>query len=111
MVKVLLSAVLFSLSLPSLLMARDFGLSPSQKHFTSIVRELPGVGFAEWRSPVSLYVKATSRALGSPPKPELAQRLADMLAERGRTAMRQPFCVHIIHGSSDARIARSCAFL
>lgn len=84
-----------------------FGLSASQKHFTAIIRTLPGVVYTEWRSPVSLYVKTNSRAVGSPPNVKIAQKLAETLAERGRTALRQPFCVHIYH-KKNTRLARSC---
>lgn len=89
--------------------AREFELTPSQKHFTSVINTLPGIAKTEWRSPVSLYVKATSKAVGSPPKAENARALADLLAERGRTAMGQPFCVHIYRGKGK-ELAKTCVY-
>ena len=41
-----------------------FPPTASQKHFTAIVNGLPGVVRAEWRSPVSLWVKVSSKAVG-----------------------------------------------
>ncbi len=89
--------------------ALDFELTPSQKHFTAIVKGLPGVLRAEWKSPVTLLVRISSKALGYPPDPAIAKELADVLADRGRTAMRQPFCIHIMDGKN-RRLARSCAY-
>lgn len=101
--------VLVAVSAGAVVWASEFELTASQKHFTSIVRGLPGIAGTEWRSPVSLYVKATSRAVGSPVNPALVKALADTLAERGRTAMGQPFCIHIYRGD-DAELARSCVY-
>ncbi|MCH8029681.1 MAG: hypothetical protein IH874_07105 [Candidatus Dadabacteria bacterium] len=89
--------------------AADLGLTPSQKHFTAIIRGLPGVSHTEWKTPISLYVRTTSKAVGYPPKNHVAQKLADALAERGRTALRQPFCVHIMY-TKDKRLAKSCVY-
>ena len=87
----------------------EYDLTPSQKHFTAIIKSLPGVLSVDWNSPVSLWVKASSKAVGSPPDPQVAKTLADILAERGRTALRQPFCVHI-YQKQDNELARSCVF-
>ena len=72
-----------------------FPPTASQKHFTAIVNGLPGVVNASWDSPVSLWVKVSSKAVGSPPNQAKADTLAGILADRGRTALFQPFCVHI----------------
>jgi len=89
--------------------ALDFALTPAQNHFTSVIRALPGIVHTEWKSPVSLYLRANSKAVGSPPSPRKAQKIADTLVERGRSAMRQPFCIHIIYGKNKP-LARSCAY-
>jgi len=87
----------------------EYDLTPPQKHFTAIIKSLPGVLSADWDSPISLWVKTSSKAVGSPPNPQVAKQLADILAERGRTALRQPFCVHI-YQKQDNELARSCVF-
>jgi hypothetical protein len=89
--------------------AKEYAPTPAQKHFTAIVKGLPGVVSAEWESPISLWVKASAKAVGSPPKPDKAKTLADILVERGRTALRQPFCVHI-YQKKESELARSCAY-
>jgi hypothetical protein len=89
--------------------AEEYGLTAAQKHFTAIIKGLPGVTGAEWRSPVSFWVKASSKAVGSPPKPQAAKQLADILVQRGRTALRQPFCVHIYQNSAN-ELAKSCVY-
>ncbi len=76
---------------------RYFPLTPSQKHFTAIVKQLPGVTKTEWKTPISLWVTVSSKALGSPPSKKKASTLASILADRGKTALYQPFCVHIYH--------------
>ena len=86
-----------------------FPPTPSQKHFTAIVKGLPGVVSTDWRSPVSLWVKVSSKAVGSPPNQEKANSLSDILAERGRTALYQPFCVHI-YIKNDQELSRSCVY-
>lgn len=87
----------------------EYGQTASQKHFTSIIMSLPGVMSAEWDSPISLWVKTSSKAVGSPPNPQVAKQLADILAERGRTALRQPFCVHI-YQNKENELASSCVY-
>lgn len=89
--------------------AEEYGLTAGQKHFTAIVKGLPGVTSAEWRSPVSFWVKASSKAVGSPPKPQAAKQLADILVQRGRPALRQPFCVHIYQEGAN-ELAKSCVY-
>ena len=42
-----------------------------------------------------MWIKVSSKAVGNPPSRDKAASLADILAERGRTALYQPFCVHI----------------
>jgi hypothetical protein len=87
----------------------EYALTAAQKHFTAIIKGLPGVTAVEWRSPVSFWVKASSKAVGSPPKPQAAKQLADILVQRGRTALRQPFCVHIYQESAN-ELAKSCMY-
>jgi len=87
----------------------EYDLTASQKHFTAIVRGLPGITSAQWKTPISLWAQVSSKAVGSPPNSAKAQQLADILAERGRTALRQPFCVHIYQGSAN-ELARSCVY-
>jgi len=89
--------------------AKEYELTPSQYHFTRIINGLPGVVSTKWESPVSLYIKASSKAVGSPANPQKAKTLADILAERGRAALRQPFCVHI-YQKKGQDLARSCVF-
>lgn len=89
--------------------ADEYAPTASQKHFTAIIKGLPGVVSTEWESPISLWVKASAKAVGSPPKAEKAKVLSDMLAERGRTALVQPFCVHI-YQTKDKVLSRSCAY-
>jgi hypothetical protein len=87
----------------------EYSQTASQKHFTSIIMSLPGVISAKWDSPISLWVKTSSKAVGSPPNSQKAKRLADILAERGRTALRQPFCVHI-YQKKESELASSCVY-
>lgn len=89
--------------------AEEYAPTPAQKHFTAIVKGLPGVVSADWVSPISLWVKASAKAVGSPPKASVAKQLSDMLAERGRTALMQPFCVHL-YQEKDSELARSCVY-
>ena len=89
--------------------ADEYAPTAAQKHFTAIVKGLPGVVSTEWESPVSLWVKASSKAVGSPPKAQQAQQLSNMLAERGRTALMQPFCVYI-YQTKDNPLARTCVY-
>lgn len=86
-----------------------FPPTPSQKHFTAIVNGLPGVVNADWRTPISMWVKVSSKAVGSPPDSQKAYTLAHILAERGRTALYQPFCVHIYTGSNN-EIGSDCVY-
>ena len=86
-----------------------FPPTASQKHFTAIVNGLPGVVRAEWRSPVSLWVKVSSKAVGSPPNQAKAQGLANILADRGRTALFQPFCVHI-YMKKGQELSKDCVY-
>jgi hypothetical protein len=87
----------------------EYSQTASQKHFTSIIMSLPGVISADWDSPISLWVKTSSKAVGSPPNPQKAKQLADILADRGRTALRQPFCVHI-YQKKESELASSCVY-
>lgn len=89
--------------------ADEFSLTPAQKHFTSILRGLPGILSVNWESPVSLWIRTSSRAVGSPPNIEKANNLARTLAERAKTALRQPLCVHIYQTKSK-ELAKSCVF-
>ena len=86
-----------------------FPPTASQKHFTAIVNGLPGVVDARWKTPVSLWVKVSSKAVGSPPNQAKAQGLADILADRGRTALFQPFCVHI-YIKKEQEIGKDCVY-
>jgi len=89
--------------------ADEFSLTPAQKHFTSILRGLPGILSVNWETPISLWIKTSSRAVGSPPNIKIAQSLAKTLAERGKTALRQPLCVHIYQIRNN-ELAKSCVF-
>ncbi len=100
-------ALIFSLSQTS--MGEEYALTAAQKHFTAIIKGLPGVTGVEWKSPISFWVKASAKTVGSPPKPQAAKQLADILAARGRTALRQPLCVHIYEGSNN-ELAKSCVY-
>lgn len=86
-----------------------FPLTPSQKHFTAIVKGLPGVVAADWKTPVSLYVKVNKKAIDSDGNVEKAKTLAGILAERGRTAMFQPYCVHIFQNQGQI-LGRDCVY-
>ena len=89
--------------------ADEYSLTPAQKHFTSILRGLPGILSVTWETPISLWIKTSSRAVGSPPNAVKAQSLAKTLAERGKTALRQPLCVHI-YQIRNKELAKSCVF-
>ena len=89
--------------------AGEYAPTASQKHFTAIIKGLPGVVSTEWESPISLWIKASAKAVGSPPKAEKAKQLSDMLAERGRTALVQPFCIHI-YQTKEKELSRSCVY-
>lgn len=86
-----------------------FPPTASQKHFTAIVNGLPGVVNAAWDTPVSLWVKVSSKAVGSPPNQKKADTLAGILADRGRTALFQPFCVHIYQKRSNV-LGSKCVY-
>jgi hypothetical protein len=102
-----ISAFIFGFSKYAIL--AEYELTPAQKHFTAIIKGLPGVTNAQWKSPISLWVQASAKAVGSPPNSAKAKQLADILADRGRTALRQPFCIHIYQGSTND-LARSCVY-
>ena len=89
--------------------AAAYSLPPAQKHFTSILRGLPGILSVNWETPISLWIKTSSRAVGSPPNIKKAQSLAKTFAERGKTALRQPLCVHI-YQKRNKELAKSCVF-
>lgn len=89
--------------------AEEYAPTAAQKHFTAIVKGLPGVVSAEWKSPISLWVRASEETVGSPPDLNKIKLLVDTLAERGRTALRQPFCVHIYQEAA-ADLAKSCVY-
>jgi len=86
-----------------------FPPTASQKHFTAILNGLPGVVTAVWDTPVSLWVKVSSKAVGSPPSQKKADALAEILADRGRTALFQPFCVHI-YQKRDQVLGSKCVY-
>ena len=89
--------------------ADEYSMTPAQKHFTSILQSLPGITSVTWESPVSLWIKVSSRAVGSPPDPKKAYDLARTLSDRGMTALRQPLCVHIYQNKS-TELAKSCVY-
>lgn len=89
--------------------ADDYSLTPAQKHFTSIISGLPGIVSVSWESPVSLWIKVSSRAVGSPPDPKKASDLARTLSDRGMTALRQPLCIHIYQNKKN-ELAKSCVY-
>lgn len=105
----LLAAVLLLPFSTDLRADQYFELTPSQKHFTSIIQQLPSVVSTEWRTPVSLWVHASSSGVGSPPSSEKAESLAQLIADRGRTAMYQPFCVHV-YRSAGAELGKRCVY-
>ncbi|NIP31298.1 MAG: hypothetical protein GTO02_11060 [Candidatus Dadabacteria bacterium] len=86
-----------------------FPLTSSQKHFTAIVKGLPGVVTVDWKTPVSLWIKVSKRAIGFDGNVKKADSLAEILAERGRTALYQPFCVHIYQKSNE-ELASECVY-
>ena len=103
-------ALIFAIGFSTLFsFGTEYGETASQKHFTSIIKSLPGVISADWDSPISLWVKTSSKAVGSPPNAQKAKQLADILADRGRTALRQPFCVHI-YQKKESELASSCVY-
>ena len=108
--KFIVIALIGAFTTASLSFAEEFfPPTASQEHFTHVVNGLPGVVNINWKSPVSMWVKVSSKAVGYPPSPDKASRLANILAERGRTALYQPFCVHIYVKSDDV-IGRDCVF-
>ena len=106
----LISHLILFFSLTGSLSAEQyFPLTASQKHFTSIIKQLPGVVTTDWKTPVSLWVKVSSKAVGSPPDSEKADSLARILADRGRTALYQPFCVHI-YQRAEKELGSQCVY-
>ncbi len=85
-----------------------YKLTPSQKHFTSIILQLKTFRSVEWESPVSMWVRVSSGALGAN-KQQRALELADAIADRARDALHQPVCIHI-YAKKGESIARSCVF-
>jgi len=89
--------------------ADEYSLTPAQIHFTSILKSLPGVTSVTWESPISLWIRVSSSAVGSPPDPAKASELARTLSDRGMTALRQPLCVHI-YQNKNTELAKSCVY-
>jgi len=100
---------LFFAAVSTLRAEEYFPMTPSQKHFTAIISQLPGVVGTDWKSPVSLWVKVSSKAVGSPANKDKADTLARILADRGRTALYQPFCVHI-YQNKDSELGSQCVY-
>ena len=80
-----------------------YQMTPSQKHFTTIIAQLKTFRNVEWTSPVSMWVQIPSSQAGR------ASELADTIEDRARSALNQPFCVHIYVKKEDP-LARYCVY-
>lgn len=97
----LILAGLFTMD--SFALSQYYPLTASQKHFTHIIEQLRTFRTVEWESPVSMWVKIPSSQSGR------AAELANTIEDRARTALFQPFCVHIYTTKGKA-LARSCVY-
>ncbi|MEQ9618565.1 MAG: hypothetical protein RIG61_05280 [Deltaproteobacteria bacterium] len=84
-------------------LSQYFPLTPSQKHFTTIISQLKTFRAVEWESPVSMWVQIPSSQSGR------AAELANTIEDRARGALMQPFCVHI-YASKNDELAKSCVY-
>lgn len=80
-----------------------YPLTPSQKHFTAIIKQLRNFRSVEWVSPVSMWVQIPSS------QKSRATELANTIEDRARDAMKQPVCVHI-YVKKGQSLARSCVY-
>ena len=80
-----------------------YPLTPSQKHFTAIIKQLRNFRSVEWESPVSMWVQIPSS------QKSRATELASTIEDRARDAMKQPVCVHI-YVKKGQSLARSCVY-
>ncbi len=80
-----------------------YPLTPSQKHFTAIIKQLRTFRSVQWESPVSMWVQIPSS------QKSRAAELANAIEDRARDALRQPFCVHI-YVKKGTSLARSCVY-
>lgn len=105
-VKSLLLSALISagfLTVDSFALSQYYPLTASQNHFTHIISQLKTFRSVEWESPVSMWVQIPSSQSGR------AAELADTIEDRGRSALFQPFCVHI-YATKGTELARSCVY-
>jgi hypothetical protein len=105
-VKSLLLSVLISagfLTMDSFALSQYYPLTASQNHFTHIITQLRTFRSVQWESPVSMWVQIPSSQSGR------AAELANTIEDRARTALFQPFCVHI-YATKGSELARSCVY-
>ncbi len=80
-----------------------YPLTPSQKHFTAIIKQLRTFRSVQWESPVSMWVQIPSS------QKSRAAELANAIEDRARDALKQPFCVHI-YVKKGTSLSRSCVY-
>ena len=80
-----------------------YPMTPSQKHFTAIIKQLRNFRTVQWVSPVSMWVQIPAS------QKSRAHELANTIEDRARDAMKQPVCVHI-YVKKGQSLARSCVY-
>lgn len=80
-----------------------YPMTPSQKHFTAIIKQLRNFRSVQWVSPVSMWVQIPAS------QKSRANELANTIEDRARDAMKQPVCVHI-YVKKGQSLARSCVY-
>ncbi len=93
----------FSLLTSDSLAKNYYPMTPSQKHFTAIIKQLRNFRTVEWVSPVSMWVQIPASQKSRAPE------LANTIEDRARDAMKQPVCVHI-YVKKGQSLARSCVY-
>ena len=90
-------------TMDSFALSQYYPLTASQNHFTHIITQLKTFRSVEWESPISMWVQIPSSQSGR------AAELADTIEDRGRSALFQPFCVHI-YATKGKELAKSCVY-
>ena len=102
-ISVLIIALSLSLFATESFAKNYYPLTPSQKHFTAIIKQLRNFRSVQWVSPVSMWVQIPSS------QKSRAHELANTIEDRARDAMKQPVCVHIFVKKGTS-LARSCVY-
>jgi len=101
---VLVLALTVALFTPSsIALNKYYKLTPAQKHFTAIIVQLKTFRSVNWSSPTSMWVQIPSSQSAR------ATDLAEVIEDRARDALKQPFCVHI-YVKKGQSLAASCVY-